>query len=75
MGGAPVSLSLGDPLQLRAVADKPFYAELQTSFNPVQTLGAGVCQEFLGLIFKAASRIAKFNGYCHAFKTKYRYNC
>ena len=46
-----VSLSLGDPLQLRAVADKPFYAELQTNFNPVQTLGAGVCQEFLELIF------------------------
>ena len=51
MGGVPVSLSLGDPLQLGAVADKPFYAELLTSFNPVQTLGAGACQEFLGLIF------------------------
>ena len=51
MGGVPVSLSLGDPLQLGAVADKPFYAELQTNFNPVQTLVAGVCQEFLGLIF------------------------
>ena len=59
MGGVPVSLSLGDPLQLRAVADKPFYAELQTNFNPVQTLGAGVCQEFLGLIFKGSVKNCK----------------